>query len=174
MKFFTPQLYVEFNSDDPTIADRADREWESAIVDYRRRIGHLGSRMPDTVRHVAEHVCLHDADYLGYTITPVPKSSGETAMVAVQQSENVVLLFYVLAEEPSLSLPYDASVFSEQGVQWLYDELDVVDHGVFSHEALLSNGRVLSIRFVALDVLTIHKRDFDRFSTSSVSVAARS
>ncbi len=30
MEFFKPGLYVRYNSEDDTIADRADREWERA------------------------------------------------------------------------------------------------------------------------------------------------
>ena len=36
---------------------------------------------------------------------------------------------------------------------WLYDEIDFGSVGVFQHEILLSDGRVLSIRFTAFDML---------------------
>ena len=30
MKFFTPELYLQYNSDDDAVADRADRLWDRA------------------------------------------------------------------------------------------------------------------------------------------------
>lgn len=171
MKHFTPQLYVEFNSNDAAIADWADAQWEQAISDYRSHLQQIRGKLHGDVRELAENICLHDATYLGYTKTPVPKSAGETAMVALQQNDKVVLLFYVLTDEPSLSQAHPGAVFRHDDVRWLYDELDVADNGVFTHEILFSNGRILSIRFVALDILTVEKSDFDKFSAGAVRVA---
>jgi len=35
MRFFTPDLYLRFNSDDDDIADGADAEWQTVVKDYR-------------------------------------------------------------------------------------------------------------------------------------------
>ncbi|MEX1028295.1 MAG: hypothetical protein WD049_09895 [Candidatus Paceibacterota bacterium] len=117
--------------------------------------------MPDKTRELTESTCLHDAVYWGYLSAPVPKSLGELAVVAVEKEDDVVLLIYVLAEEPSFSSPYAGSAFSELQVHWLYDEVDASDRGVFSHDILLSNGRGLSVKFVTFDMLTVSKDDFD-------------
>lgn len=161
MKYFTPERYVEFNSDDPAVADKADADWGQATADYRKHVRKIVRRLPGKSRELAESICLHDALYLGYLKAPVPKSSGELAVVAVEQGDDVVLLIYVLAEEPSFSPPHKADVFSDIAVHWLYDEVDATDRGAFSHEILLSNGRVLSVKFVAFDMLTVNKDDFD-------------
>jgi len=161
MKYFTPEMYVKFNSDDPAIADKADADWEKATADYRKHVRKLRSRLSGNTRELAESTCLHDAGYLGYLKAPVPKSSGELAVVAVEKDTDVLLLIYVLAEEPSFSAPHKAEVFSDSSVHWLYDEVDATDRGVFSHEILLSNGRVLSVKFVAFDMLAVSKDDFD-------------
>jgi len=34
MRFFTPELYVKFNSPDDVEANRADEDWEAAIREY--------------------------------------------------------------------------------------------------------------------------------------------
>lgn len=99
MNYFTPQLYVEFNSDDPTAA-------------------------------------------------------------TVEKRDDVLLPTYVLAEELLLSAP-DQDVFSEIAVHPLYNEVDATDRGVFSHDILLRNGRVRSVKFVAFDILTVSKDAFD-------------
>jgi hypothetical protein len=161
MKYFTPELYVEFNSDEPAVADKADADWEKATADYRQHVRKIGGRLPGKARELAESTCLHDAVYSGYLKAPLPKSSAELAVVAVEKAGDVVLLIYVLAEEPSFSAPHAADVFSDIAVHWLYDEVDATDRGVFSHDILLSNGRVLSVKFVAFDMLTVSKDDFD-------------
>jgi hypothetical protein len=161
MKYFTPELYVEFNSDDPAVADTADADWERATADYRQHLRKIVGRLPGKARELAESTCLHDAVYLGYLKAPVPKSSAELAVVAVEKADDVLLLIYVLTEEPSLGPPHGAGVFSDIAVHWLYDEVDATDRGVFSHDILLSNGRTLSVKFVAFDMLTVGKQDFD-------------
>ena len=157
MKYFTPERYVAFNSDDQAVADQADADWEKATADYREHVRKISSRLPDKTRVLAESTCLHDAVYLGYLKAPVPKSSAELAVVAVEQANDVLLLIYVLAEEPSLSAPHGADVFSDIAVHWLYDEVDATERGVFSHNILLSSGRTLSVKFVAFDMLTVTK-----------------
>jgi len=174
MKYFTPQLYVDFNSGDAAVADRADARWEQAMAKYRNRVRTIGPQLPDSVRELAEKACLHDARYLGYTKTPVPNSGGETAMVALQQDRNIVLLFYVLAAEPALSHAHPADVFAQHDVHWLYDEVDVGPDGVYEHEILLSNGRVLSLRFVAFDTLVVKKDDFNRTFDGALTAAVES
>src|SRR5271165_3957990 len=39
MKFFTPELFIKFNSPDDVVADRADEDWEAAIREYRSHLG---------------------------------------------------------------------------------------------------------------------------------------
>jgi hypothetical protein len=161
MKYFTPELYQQFNSDDPTVANKADADWEQATADYRQHVRRISGQLRGKVRELAEVTCLHDAVYLGYLKAPVPKSSAELAVVAVEKANDVLLLIYVLAEEPALSAPHAADVFTDTAVHWLYDEVDANSGGVFGHEILLSNGRTLSMKFVAFDMLTVNKADFD-------------
>ena len=63
MRFFTPELYVRFNSADDAEADVADAEWESAVAAYRRHLDGLRDRIPMQVRALAD-LCLHDAELL--------------------------------------------------------------------------------------------------------------
>ncbi len=172
MKYFTPELYVEFNSDNLAVADVADTNWEKATADYRKHIAKIGGRLPGKARELAESLCLHDAVYMGYLKAPVPKSSAELAVVAVEKADDVILLIYVLADEPSFGAPYEADVFSDVAVHWLYDEVDALESGVFSHDILLSNGRTLSVKFVAFDMLTVGKDEFANISPAQVPAVA--
>ena len=49
MRYFTRQLYQQFNSPDDEEADRADQEWEAAIEKYRQHREGLRDRMPSPV-----------------------------------------------------------------------------------------------------------------------------
>jgi hypothetical protein len=73
-----------------------------------------------------------------------------------------MLLLYLLADKPSWSLPYDSAAFIDrQQVHWLYDEVDILEEQLYTHEILFSNGRVLRLAFVAFDMLTISPDDLN-------------
>jgi len=171
MKYFTPELYVRFNSDDSDVADQADAEWETATSAYRRHLQAIRDRLPESVRELAESTCLHDARYLGYAKIPVPKSSGELVIVAVEQQGQLVLLNYVLVDEPSLTSAGDAGVFADREAQWLYDEVDEFD-GVLHHDILLSNGKILSLRFTAFSSSSVDKSRLDVLARGTLPAAA--
>jgi len=63
MKFFTPQLYLQFNSPDDQEANRADQAWEAAIQAYHRHLETIRERMPSQVAKLAG-LDLHDAEIL--------------------------------------------------------------------------------------------------------------
>jgi hypothetical protein len=84
----------------------------------------------------------------------------------------VLLLIYVLAAEPTLTATHGAHIFSRSAVHWLYDEVDVTRGGVFSHDILLSNGRTLSVKFVAFDMLTVNKDHFDISRPDQIAAVA--
>ena len=49
MLFFTPELYLRFNSRDTETALAADAEWEAAIVRYHEHLATLSDKMPSQV-----------------------------------------------------------------------------------------------------------------------------
>jgi hypothetical protein len=112
---------------------------------------------------------LHDAAYLGYLKTPLPKSAGELAVVAVEHNAATMLLIYVLVEEPTISSPLASPLFPEQDIHWLYDEIDVTEDAI-THDILLSNGQVLHFRFIAFDLLPVVEREMCDPASSSASV----
>jgi hypothetical protein len=162
MRFFTPELYIDFNSNDPVVADAADGAWEKAISDYRKHIRKIRARLPKKARELADSTCLHDAGYLGYIKAPMPKAAGELAVIAAEVGGKIHLFIYVVSDEPSFSQAVQSDVFSDENVHWLYDELAELDSGTFRHEIQFSNGRILSLTFVAFDMLTVNKADVER------------
>ena len=105
MKFFTPELFIKFNSPDDVVADRADEDWEAAIREYRSHLEGLRDQMPSQVKELAG-LSLHDAEllacelpierFLALTdIQPFPFWFG-FAILSVKQGDEIFSLFYVL------------------------------------------------------------------------------
>ncbi|WP_164104214.1 hypothetical protein [Candidatus Laterigemmans baculatus] len=160
MKFFTPKIYLGFNSDDPDEADKADRQWEKALGSYRKHLTEIGSQLPASVRELAETLDLHDADYLGLSLPHIPESEGPLAMLAMRRDATMTLLLYFLAEEPLIQPVKESWPFSHERVHWLYDEFSVAPGGIPQHEVLLSSGRIITLRFHDLQIIKheIHHR----------------
>ena len=153
MKFFTPECYVRFNSPEASVANRADSDWERALTAYRKHLRSLRLKLSPSVARLANDACLHDAEYLGFSKMTMPAMTGDVATIAVRKDGAVNFLVYVLADEPLVTRPLESEAFDVSQPHWLYDEVDVVGTGIFQHEILLSDGRVLSVRFTAFDML---------------------
>jgi hypothetical protein len=59
----------------------------------------------------------------------------------------VAILFYEVTEDPVIARPVDAPVFRSAQPIWLYEEEDVIKPGLFEQQILVSDGRVIKIRF---------------------------
>lgn len=159
MRFFTPDLYLRFNSPDDDEADRADEAWESAVRDYQRHLRGLRDRVPGPVRKLAE-LCLHDWEVLAVhqeiePSFPSPLWSA-VAVVSLRRQDQVAVLVYALWDRIREHPAAPAWPFSGERKHWLYDELDVAadPRGPFLHRVLLSDGTVLEIPFASSFVHT--------------------
>jgi len=160
MKFFTPELFIKFNSPDDVVADRADEDWEAAIREYRSHLEGLRDQMPSQVKELAG-LSLHDAEllacelpierFLALTdIQPFPFWFG-FATLSVKQGDEIFSLFYVLWDRVRRHQSIESWPFSKLRTHWLYDEVDVdpIGRGMFLHRVLLSDGTVIEIPFVS-------------------------
>lgn len=147
MKFFTPDLYLRFNSRDRDVVEKAHEEWEEAIVGYQRHLAAISARLTPSTRAIAETLCLHDAEYLGLAVSRIPDSSSSLATLWTRQGAASRLLIYILAAESLIQQASENWPYSDQDVHWLYDEFDVSEQGIAQHEVLLSDGRVLRFQF---------------------------
>jgi hypothetical protein len=130
---------------------------EQAIAEYRKHLKKINGRLNENVRELANACSLHDAPYLGLTKISLQSATGDLAILAVNGGEQVVLLVYVLADEPLIERPLESPLFSNQAIHWLYDEVDVALDGTFWHRILLSDGRVVSLRFVDFEKIELPK-----------------
>jgi hypothetical protein len=163
MRFFSPELYVRFNSSDADEADRANEEWETALHEYRRHLEGLHDQLPSQVRRLAE-LCLHDAELLAFNqvIEPVgafpveplwPASAwSAVGILCLKQDAEALSLIYFLWDRVTEHPPPSDWTFSRERKHWLYDEVDVAPGGrrMFWHRVLFSDGSVIEIPFVAV------------------------
>jgi hypothetical protein len=166
MRFFTPELYRQFNSTDDAEADRADAAWEEAIRAYRVHLDALRDRLPSLVQKLAE-LSLHDALILSraeeiqvsspflFPEFPFPFPLAvwsAVAIVSVKHNGGIQSIFYCLWDHIRVRAAPEDWPFSGQGEHWLYDELDCVSdrRGPFLHRILLSTGEILEIPFTSV------------------------
>jgi hypothetical protein len=176
MRFFTPELFIRFNSDDDKVADRADEDWESAIREYRSHLDGLRDQMPAQVKKLAG-LCFHDAELLtseesiepvfSVPFEPLPFWSG-FAILSLKQGDEIVSLIYVLWDRIRRYESKENWPFSKLRRHWLYDEVDVAPthRGWFLHRVLLSDGIVIEIPFVSI---LIHNIPLQEGSQSDAS-----
>jgi hypothetical protein len=165
MRFFTPELYVRFNSADEDEANQANEAWEAAVFAYRKHLDDIRERLPSQVRKLAD-LCLHDAEFLGCheSIDPLFPPDHErsnqhppwlaTALISIQRDGNMVSLIYVLWDRVRESQLAQDWPFSKARTHWLYDEIDLASHHSdrFLHRILLSDSRILEIPFTSANV----------------------
>jgi hypothetical protein len=167
MKYFTPELYVRFNSPDEKVADRADREWEDHIEKYEQYLNGVRDRLPTQIRKLTE-LHNHDARILSRVEEiqagrsfpfrefpfPFPTSWSAVSVVALKTDETIRSLIYSLWDRTRVR-PYDGEwPFSKEAEHWMYDELDFdLDYpGACLHRVLLSSGAELEIPFTSVIV----------------------
>ena len=169
MKYFTPELYQQFNSLDVDEAERADEAWDRAEAAYKERLAKIRKHMPSQVVKLSE-LCLHDAqvvsrvdqagpagefDFSKWTHPfPIPFMWAAIAIISVTLGEEVISLIYVLSDHTHTREAPEGWRFSKLQEQWLYDEVDQMnDHrGPFVHRILLSTGTTLEVPFVSVIV----------------------
>jgi hypothetical protein len=175
MKYFTPELYQQFNSFDVEEAERADEAWDRAENAYKERLTSIQEHMPSPVVKLSE-LCLHDALVLARVVqaqpdgpysVPVPYLWTAVAIISVAIGEEAVSLIYSLSDHTTTRDAPDGWRFSEHQEQWLYDEVDLTNDGKgpFIHRILFSSGVTLEIPFVSV---IIH-----RFTLPAATKAAK-
>lgn len=171
MRFFTPDLFVQYNSSNDDVADRADEAWEAAVQQYQAHLAKLRALMPTQVKKLADF-CLHDAEVLAYDRAVETSSTLSMigllaapglAIVSVKQENAIVSLFYRLWDEPRRHQYKGNWPFSKQRPHWLYDEIDVspFTDAMFLHRILFSDGIILEIPFESVLVHTVPMQSID-------------
>jgi hypothetical protein len=163
MRFFTRELYIQFNSPDDAIADQANEKWEKALQDYRSHLDDIRQRMPSQIRKLAE-LSLHDAEVLGFdkeleSLIPFTEPFwheawpiwSKAAVLFLRQDNTIRSLIYLLWDDIREYPPKEDWPFSKSRQHWLYDEFDLVDgRRAFIHRILFSDGCIAEIPFASV------------------------
>jgi hypothetical protein len=157
MKYFTPELYIQGNSPDEDVVDRAVEEWERANKRYLRRYKKIKGLLPESFCKFHDECCLHDADVFGpawLSMQTLPWGFRDLVIVAqnvntlfAEHLNTLMFLQYALSAEPVIERPGPETFFHKGQAIWLYDEVDVLEPGVFLHEIFIRDGRVVKLRF---------------------------
>ena len=167
MKFFTPELYLLFNSVDDNEADQADELWEKALDDYSRHLHSIKNSMPFSVVNLSKLI-LHDAELILFQEHPTPLRLGSiypfwvpTTVMALRNGDSIVTLFYFLWETVRRISLLQEWPFSTARKHWLYDELDNKedDPSLFIHRILFSHGEVMEIPFINVIISTFDLKE---------------
>ena len=158
MKFFTPELYLQYNAADERDADRAEEAWEHAIGAYKSYLKGHRAKMPPSVRTLAEKCCFHDAVLLGWQTHDPSNSRRSPASpmltLGLQHGHEMIVLCYFLSGSTKESKRRKNWAFSPEHKHWLYDEVAMVEEVSpgspcdFVHRVLWSDGSELEIPFM--------------------------
>jgi hypothetical protein len=171
MRFFTPELYLRYNSDDDAVANEANEEWEAALEGYTAHVGRLKNFLLAGGIEELINNCFHDATIFGSNQVHVPPFLAYSSVkevgywvhsavylppfsLALTLRGKVWMLNYSLWAAPRVNQPVQEWPTKKAPVVWLYDELDTVweGSGLFAHRMLLSTGAVWEIPFTFVSV----------------------
>ena len=172
MRFFTPELYLRFNSRDDAVALAADAEWEAAIARYDGHLESFRSKMPSQVVKLSE-MCLHDADILlrqeqqepfelpyaktGPAPWPLVPWYGVFTL-AVRHEDQVLAILYFLWDHVAEKPVYAGLAVRRRPASIGFMTRSITLPGAgghFVHNVLMSTGIVLSIPFSAVLILAV-------------------
>jgi hypothetical protein len=151
MRFFTPELYLQYNSPNDDEADRAEEAWENATAKYQAHLESVRGRMPPQVQRLSE-LCLHDAEILACNQEADPGRPAMAILTMLEENEKILTLIYQLWDRVRESPAPQQWPFSRMHKQWMYDELDIApdEKGRFLHRVLFSDGSVIEFPFVSV------------------------
>jgi hypothetical protein len=170
MRFFTPDLYLRYNSRDDAVADIADDDWEQSLLLYKKHLAEFSDEMNSRVRELAESRCLHDAILLSLQedapsprlprpyLSPIPVTT-----ISLKSDEVIINIIYFLWNEVHQSQSPENWPFSKARPHWLYDEIDRETREnylpLYWHRILLSDGRVFAVPFFDAVVQSFSAQD---------------
>lgn len=162
MKYFTPELYLKCNSPKRDAAAKAFERWETALEEYRNHLRQIDSRLTPNTRKLARTLSLHDASFEGISYQP------GLGRVSLRHRTTYKALVYFLATDPLIEEFKQSWPFSKEQVHWLYDEFDADEDGTQQHQILLSDGRIISMRFY--DMALFQLNDSKRMAERKIAV----
>jgi len=162
MKYFTPELWLDFNSGDWA---SASKKYDRRLSAYRKHLQNILPRLPRDARRFFREVCLlHDGtlvrletgDHIEAQTRKVVsgkagRQAGVRMLVLTEGGEFTYALHYKEVVRVQVKFPAEAVLFPisrhANFGDWGYDELSAVTDGIFRHGILFSSGATITIDF---------------------------
>ena len=154
MKYFTPSLYGRMQAIVEDEVEAAHAEWERAVDRYERRLSKIRPTLPKPLRYLLEDLYLHDANVLSLA------RNGDKFVIVLELEvppKNLVVITYTLAGKPVIDFAALPPEHCTTHPLWMYDEVNVSQKRLYSHEILFSNGWHVRLRFRAVEVVVAHR-----------------
>jgi len=153
MRYFTPELYLQLQSADDSVVDKAMEQWDAASASYRNDLERLRREMPPQIRPITE-LRLHDWNLVD-AFDGSNEDRGMPATIVLKDANRFTILCYWVSGKVQRIDPPPHRVWYKDKIQWLYDEIDLMDevNRTFVHRILFSDGTTLLIPFSDCRVL---------------------
>jgi hypothetical protein len=145
MKYFTPELLREVQSDDEDVSADAHDKWDRAIARYHRHWRKIRAAFPKSVqRFNDDSVCLHDAEVLS-----IGREGDQFVMVLQPEppAQTMVVLTFTLDDESVIDPQALPGREGRTWAHWMYEEWDLDRQKRPTFEVLLGNGWSVKLRF---------------------------
>jgi hypothetical protein len=160
MRYFTAEIWAEWQSSDDAVVRRAMMKWDRNIAAYRRHVHALAPRLGPSGRFFTDH-SLHDGRLLSFQISDYPLRNIHRKSLRCESSVVISVLawvkdnteyIYTLRYEDILDISIDSKndLFSERASRfgdWGYDELLQEGPDAFRHNILFATGTEMSVAF---------------------------
>ncbi len=163
MKYFTPELWIGFNS---ARRESAFKTYDRRLRSYRKKLEALLPRLNPQAQAFFREVCLlHDCTLARLEIGDSIENPDEALtrrrinerraavrlLVLSEDGESVFTLHYKDVTRVEVNFPgkrvlFPVGMYANFG-DWGYDELTPGKNGLFRHEVLFASGSTLSIEF---------------------------
>jgi hypothetical protein len=189
MKYFTPEMWLGFNSRDRKTAYRYIKGFDSRLAAYERQLRKpLAKLNPSAARFFKRHCLLHDCTLARFEIGDrIDDLAGDADLHRTAPLQAMVRMFvksrdrafvyslkYLGVSRATLNFPGQIELFRTgehpNFGDWGYDELTLSPEGKRRHEILFASGSAISIEFENIHVkkhrATSLKRRFVRVPMS--------
>ena len=156
MKYMTPQLYNEINSSVVSIADSADRKWNSNKRRYKHYLTKIQNRIPEQFREFLKKDCLHDATVIDSSVDNTSHPPSIYKIFAVHDNIGFVLI-YKISQIPIFQNTSMDEFLRSSKPEWMYDEIELLKNGTFQHQIFFSDGKLLNINFFDFFYMKIYE-----------------
>jgi hypothetical protein len=148
MKFFTQRLLDQACSSEEAVADKADADWNHAIVEYKKHLKSFRPFFTAGLREFLDEYCMHDAEI----VSRGTKAGGQAYFIVAHfeppSTKGVSLTFDLVGPAKQIGTPRLPSY-------WAYEEVErvkVKDRDAFRISILFADGSELRLPFSDLEV----------------------